>query len=40
MKKAKIAELSVYHPQRVVTNREIEEIWSAVPVGTPIHIKP
>ena len=23
-----------------VTNREIEEIWSAVPVGTPIHIKP
>jgi murein L,D-transpeptidase YafK len=23
-----------------VTNQEIEEIWSAVPVGTPIHIKP
>jgi murein L,D-transpeptidase YafK len=23
-----------------VTNEEIEEIWSAVPVGTPIHIKP
>ena len=23
-----------------VTNAEIEEIWSAVPVGTPIHIKP
>ena len=23
-----------------VTNREIEEIWSAVPVGTPIQIKP
>ena len=23
-----------------VTNAEIEEIWNAVPVGTPIHIKP
>ena len=23
-----------------VTNQEIEEIWSAVPVGTPIQIKP
>ncbi|HEX6051491.1 MAG TPA: L,D-transpeptidase family protein, partial [Gemmatimonadaceae bacterium] len=23
-----------------VTNAEIEEIWQAVPVGTPIHIKP
>jgi murein L,D-transpeptidase YafK len=23
-----------------VTNEEIEEIWGAVPVGTPIHIKP
>jgi murein L,D-transpeptidase YafK len=23
-----------------VTNAEIEEIWGAVPVGTPIHIKP
>lgn len=23
-----------------VTNAEIEEIWSAVPIGTPIHIKP
>jgi murein L,D-transpeptidase YafK len=23
-----------------VTNEEIEEIWRAVPVGTPIHIKP
>ena len=23
-----------------VTNAEIDEIWSAVPVGTPIHIKP
>ena len=23
-----------------VTNAEIEEIWSSVPVGTPIHIKP
>ena len=23
-----------------VTNQEIEEIWGAVPVGTPIHIKP
>ena len=23
-----------------VTNREIEEIWSVVPVGTPIQIKP
>lgn len=23
-----------------VTNDEIEEIWRAVPVGTPIHIKP
>ena len=23
-----------------VTNAEIEEIWKAVPVGTPIHIKP
>jgi murein L,D-transpeptidase YafK len=23
-----------------VTNEEIEEIWSAVPVGTPVHIKP
>jgi murein L,D-transpeptidase YafK len=23
-----------------VTNAEIEEIWGAVPIGTPIHIKP
>ena len=23
-----------------VTNAEIEEIWNAVPIGTPIHIKP
>ena len=23
-----------------VTNAEIDEIWNAVPVGTPIHIKP
>ncbi len=23
-----------------VTNEEIEEIWGAVPIGTPIHIKP